>query len=287
MIQWFPGHMKKTLAEIKIHLKLVDIILIILDARIPISSMNLDLLKILNNKPVLILLNKMSLTDLNKNHLFENFFNNRDIETLLIDSKYKINIQKVFIKIKRLLSQKKYKYPTKTLKMMVVGVPNVGKSTFINCLAKRKATIVANKPSVTKKLQWINLPNNIKLLDTPGILYPKINYLQIAYSLGLCGCLKEEILPKEELVKYFLFYLKKYYCEKLKKNFFLNEIEIKEKDLLKTIIKKRYNEKIFFKNNYYDFIYQNNVIDKIFAEIRSLKISQVNLDLDLISLFKI
>ncbi|WBL31601.1 ribosome biogenesis GTPase YlqF [Candidatus Phytoplasma sacchari] len=286
LLQWFPGHMKKTLQKIKLNLKLVDIILIILDARIPISSMNFELLKIINNKPFLILLNKMSLADSDKNNLFVNFFNKKKIEILFIDSKNKINIDKIFVKIKKIFDTKnklKHYYIKNTIKLMIIGLPNVGKSTLVNCLAKKKVAITAKKPGITKKLQWISASNNIQLLDTPGILYPKINNYKIGYSLGICGCIKENLIPKEELVNYFLNYLKNYYPEKLKLFFNFDEKEIKEEiNLLKTLIQKRYNEKILNQNNYDSFINHNNIIEKIFSEFTSKKIQKINFDLNLL-----
>ncbi|WCA22247.1 ribosome biogenesis GTPase YlqF [Candidatus Phytoplasma oryzae] len=285
-IQWFPGHMKKTLQEIKINLRFIDIVLIILDSRIPISSMNFEFLKILNNKPFLVLFNKISLTDLDKNNIFVDFFNKKKIDTLLIDAKNKININKIFVKIKNILYKKnnlQHKYLRKRTRIMIIGIPNVGKSTLINCLAKKKSTLTSNKPGITKKLQWVNSLNNIQLLDTPGVLYPKINSYQISCSLSICGCIKTKLIPKEELIDYTLNYLKKYYLEKLKILFKFNNDEIQQKNLLEILINKRYKKQILMSENYDNFINKNNIITKIFSEITSKKIQKINFDLDLIS----
>jgi ribosome biogenesis GTPase A len=271
-IQWFPGHMKKTLQNINNYLKFIDIVLVILDARIPISSFNPELLKSLNNKPTLILLNKISLTDQNKNNLFLNFFQKKKLKILFIDAKYKINTKKIFPVIEKILKKKNTKYNPNLLKLMIVGIPNVGKSTLINCLTQKKITITANQPGSTKKLQWINLKENIKLLDTPGILYPKINNPKIGYVLGLCGCIKEKLISKEKLVDYALSYLKKYYFQKIKKHFNLNIEEIEKENLLKIILSKMYlNE-----------INKEKIINNIFYQIKNAKIKEINFDLDFV-----
>ncbi|MBP3059517.1 ribosome biogenesis GTPase YlqF [Texas Phoenix palm phytoplasma] len=275
-INWFPGHMKKTLEEIKNNLKLVDMVLIILDARIPFSSMNFELLKCLNNKPVLVLLNKMSLADSSKINIFIDFFKKENLFTLKIDAKERNNINLIIPKIKQIIKNYpfKKKRTNNLLKIMITGVPNVGKSTLINCLTKKKSTQTADKPGITKKLQWINLKDKIKLLDTPGVLYYKNLNLENSYSLCICGCIKDKIIPKEFLLNYFFPYLKKYYYENLKNCFKLSNEELNEEDLLSLIMKKNYN-------------YQNNISNKnqlfsvIIKKIKSGKLKKVNFDLNI------
>ncbi|MFR0367728.1 ribosome biogenesis GTPase YlqF [Candidatus Phytoplasma palmae] len=276
IINWFPGHMKKTFKEIKNNLKLVDMVLIILDARIPFSSMNFELLKSLNNKPVLILLNKSSLADSSKNKIFIDFFKKKNLFTLNIDAKERNNINLIIPKIKQII--KNYTFKKKRinnlLRIMITGVPNVGKSTLINCLVKKKSTQTADTPGVTKKLQWINLKDKIKLLDTPGVLYFKNLTIENGCSLSICGCIKDKMIPKEFVLNYFFSYLKKYYYENLKNCFNLSDEELKQEDLLTLIINKNYN----YQNNISN---KNQIFTMIIKKIKSGKIKKVNFDLNL------
>ncbi|TVY12226.1 ribosome biogenesis GTPase YlqF [Candidatus Phytoplasma pini] len=271
VVQSFPMHMHQAIKEIKNYLKLTDLVLFVVDARIPFSSMDFQLLKLINNKPVLLLLNKTLLTDSNRNEFFINFFAKKNIFTLNIDSKYNFNIDKIIFKIKDIFKKnfKKNKY---FLKLIVIGVPNVGKSTLINSLTKRKLLRTANKIGTTKKIQWISLNNNIKLLDTPGILLNKITDAKISYSLAICGCIRSDFLNKEKIINHFLPYLRHYYYMIFKKYFNLNDEEIKQEDLLQVL---------FFKQKNY-FINENQKINFIWDKIQ--KMSQINFDLDLILL---
>ncbi|MGI3136328.1 MAG: ribosome biogenesis GTPase YlqF [Candidatus Phytoplasma vitis] len=276
-IQWFPGHMSKTLKNIRNNLKFVDCILILLDARIPFSSMNFELLKLLNNKPFLILLNKSSLADLDKNSFFLDFFHQKKIlYTLNIDAKQKININKIYPKIREIFQYKGIKIK-KFLKFMIVGVPNVGKSTLVNCLAGKKLMKTANLPGVTKQIQWINLENNMKLLDTPGVLWPKFNYKEIGYSLAICGCIKENLFIKKEIIDYFLKYLQINYSHYLKKLFKLTDLDLETEISFQFLMTKTYN-------NVSDVDHskqENNLLLMIFKKIQSNKMPKVNYDLNL------
>ncbi|WP_284928109.1 ribosome biogenesis GTPase YlqF [Candidatus Phytoplasma sp. AldY-WA1] len=276
-IQWFPGHMSKTLKNIRNNLKFVDCILILLDARIPFSSMNFELLKLLNNKPFLILLNKSSLADLDKNSFFLDFFHQKKIlYTLNIDAKQKININKIYPKIREIFQYKGIKIK-KFLKFMIVGVPNVGKSTLVNCLAGKKLMKTANLPGVTKQMQWINLENNMKLLDTPGVLWPKFNYKEIGYSLAICGCIKENLFIKKEIIDYFLKYLQINYSHYLKKLFKLTDLDLETEISFQFLMTKTYN-------NVSDVDHskqENNLLLMIFKKIQSNKMPKVNYDLNL------
>lgn len=276
-IQWFPGHMSKTLKNIRNNLKFVDCILILLDARIPFSSMNFELLKLLNNKPFLILLNKSSLADLDKNSFFLDFFHQKKfLYTLNIDAKQKININKIYPKIREIFQYKGIKIK-KFLKFMIVGVPNVGKSTLVNCLAGKKLMKTANLPGVTKQMQWINLENNMKLLDTPGVLWPKFNYKEIGYSLAICGCIKENLFIKKEIIDYFLKYLQINYSHYLKKLFKLTDLDLETEISFQFLMTKTYN-------NVSDVDHskqENNLLLMIFKKIQSNKMPKVNYDLNL------
>ncbi|AYJ01277.1 ribosome biogenesis GTPase YlqF [Candidatus Phytoplasma ziziphi] len=276
-IQWFPGHMSKTLKNIRNNLKFVDCILILLDARIPFSSMNFELLKLLNNKPFLILLNKSSLADLDKNRFFLDFFHQKKfLHTLNIDAKQKININKIYPKIREIFQCKGIKIK-KFLKFMIVGVPNVGKSTLVNCLAGKKVMKTANFPGVTKQIQWINLENNMKLLDTPGVLWPKFNYKEIGYSLAICGCIKETLFIKKAIIDYFLKYLQINYSHYLKKLFKFTDLDLEQEISFQFLMTKTHN-------NISDVDYlkqENNLLLMIFKKIQSNKMPKVNYDLTL------
>ncbi|MEZ0180235.1 ribosome biogenesis GTPase YlqF ['Camptotheca acuminata' phytoplasma] len=277
-IQWFPGHMKKTLKDIQNNLKFVDCVLVILDARIPFSSMNFELLNLLNNKPVLVLFNKSFLVNLKENAFFVDYFNKKNINTLNIDAKARLNIEKIYPKIQDIL-KKNNRRIKKTLKFMIVGAPNVGKSTLINCLSKRKIAKTANLPGITRQMQWFHLTNNIMLLDTPGCLWPKFKYQEIGYSLSICGCIKENLLLKEEIVVYFLNYLKKHYPVYLRKLFNLNQIDLQKENLLQTIL-----DKINISQNSSSKM-DNLLLSFIFNKIKNNLSQKINYDLDLKYLF--
>ncbi|MDO8167877.1 ribosome biogenesis GTPase YlqF [Candidatus Phytoplasma melaleucae] len=274
-IKWFPDHMKETLKQIQNNLKLVDLILIVLDARIPFSSMNFELLKVLNNKSVLLLLNKVSLADMKKICIFTNFMRQKQIPTLPIDAKHKNNIDKIYPYIRQILKLKNPNFNKLTLKLMIVGVPNVGKSTLINCLSRRKVVKTANIPGITKRLQWINLNNKIRLLDTPGVLNYKLNTPEMSYALAICGCIKSTLFLKEPIINYSLTYLKKHYYQNLKKCFQLTDEDLQGDNLLNVIKKKN---RYLSKNNVPD---ENKVLDMILHKISNKEIDKVNFDLDL------
>ncbi|MDO8064212.1 ribosome biogenesis GTPase YlqF [Candidatus Phytoplasma bonamiae] len=274
-IQWFPGHMKKTFKEISQYLKIIDLILVILDARIPYSSVNWELLKTFNNKPFLLLLNKISLADMSNINIFKKFFENHKIPFLWIDSKIKINIHQIKPYIYRILKMKNPFWKHKILKLMITGMPNVGKSTFINCLANKKMVKTANIPGITKQMQWIKIGPRMKLLDTPGILYHKFNDPRIGYNLAICGCIKSTLYPKLPIVEYLLTYLKKNYYQNLQKCFKLNEQELELPNLWYKIAQKNL---YLTKNKILD---ENKVLDMILYKISNGFIGPVNFDLHL------
>ncbi len=201
MIQWYPGHMAKAKREIKENLKLVDLVYFVLDARLPNSSFNEDILEVVENKPILYLYNKSTLADLNK-------LNKSSVKEpyLIIDALKMKNVNKIFAKSKEILADllaKKQKdgYRNYQIKVMVIGIPNVGKSTLINSLVGRKKASTNPKPGHTRRLDWIKLKEDILLLDTPGVLWPKLEQ-NASYSLALSGAVKEEVVKKEPLAHY-------------------------------------------------------------------------------------
>ncbi len=203
-INWYPGHMKKTRESLEKSLHLVDIVFEILDARIPKSSRNPQIDDILKNKPRLVILNKSDLSDDNINNKWLEYLRKDNIEIILFDSTKNKDINKMMTAANKLLKDKMDKLTerglgNRAIRAMIVGVPNVGKSTFINTVSGRSGAKVGNRPGVTKSNQWIKLKGNIELLDTPGILWPKFEDKEIGLNLALTGAIKDEILDIETL----------------------------------------------------------------------------------------
>lgn len=243
-IQWYPGHMNKAKNEIQEKLKLVDIVFVLLDARIPVSSLNPMLDKILNNKPKLYLLTKCDMADKNKTKIWVNKFLNDGITALPIDSLTGYNVKKIEGIAKGVLKEKLEKEKAKGMKersirAMIVGIPNVGKSTLINKLANKKVTLVGNKPGVTKAQQWIRLNQGIDLLDTPGVLWPKFEDKNVGINLALTGAIKDEIIPKDDLSLALISFLRDNYPSSLSRyNISCERLEaISNIDVLDEIIK--------------------------------------------------
>ena len=229
-IQWFPGHMAKAKREIKEHIKQVDLVIELKDARIPYSSTNPMVDEIVNNKPRLILLNKSNLADKNVTKRWMDYYKEKGILSLDIDSISGYNI-KNFVKYCNLalkdvfLTREKKGIKSKQIKALIIGIPNVGKSTLINTLAKRKAVKVGDKPGVTKSQTWIKVTDDLFLLDTPGILWPKFEDQMVGLKLAMAGSIKDEILDMEYVCKEAISYISKKYPEYLKNRFNLEEID--------------------------------------------------------------
>ena len=224
-IQWFPGHMQKARRQMEEQLKLVDIIIELRDARIPDASANPILQELAPNKPRLIILNKSDLADENLNKLWLNKFEH----CLLIDSTSD-NLSKIVVnEVKEILKDKLEKAKArgirkKVLRAMVVGIPNVGKSTFINNIVKKKAAKVENRPGVTRSLQWIKINEDVELLDTPGVLWPKFDNQDDARLVALVGSINDEVITDlNELVSFGLKYIVSKYPGLLSKRYNIDE----------------------------------------------------------------
>lgn len=223
-IQWFPGHMAKAKREISEKIKLVDLVIELKDARIPYASTNPMIHEIIGNKPRLILLCKSSLADSNITKQWMEYYASKGIISLDIDciTGYHIkDIQQAAFKALEEVFAKRLKkqITSKTIKAMVLGIPNVGKSTLINTLARRKATTVGDRPGVTKNQTWIKITDDLYLLDTPGILWPKFEDQSVGLKLAMCGSIKDEILDLNQLVLYSLEYLATYYPKYLEERY--------------------------------------------------------------------
>lgn len=223
-IQWFPGHMSKARRQVQENIKYVDFVTVLVDARLPFSSQNPMLTKIVGDKPKLMILNKVDLADKSRTKEWCTFFESQGIKTLSINSKEQSTVKKVTIAAKelmanKLIKQKERGIQTETLRTMIIGIPNAGKSTLMNRLAGKKIAVVGNKPGVTKGQQWLKTNKDLEILDTPGILWPKFEDQLIGMKLALTGAIKDQLLPMDEVTIFGLNYFKKHYPERLKKRF--------------------------------------------------------------------
>lgn len=240
VINWYPGHMKKTKEQILTDLKLIDIIIEILDARAPKSSQNPDVKEYCKNKKKIVVLNKSDLADENATNMWIKYYENNNIPCIKVESTTGKGLNEVINQIKRLYSEIENKYKEKgrigrTAKVMILGIPNVGKSTFINSLAKRSVVKVGNIPGVTKGKQWIRIDDDIELMDTPGMLWPKLNDDAVAMHLAFLNTIGERAIDDEEIAYCLLEYLVENYKGKIEARYDINinnlddTLEIREK----------------------------------------------------------
>ena len=222
-IQWYPGHMTKTRRQIEADLKLVDAVCEIVDARIPISSRNPDIDSICGNKPRIIVLNRMDLADPEATKRWIAYFRSKGMAALATDCKSKKGIASFQPAIRSVLREKiernAAKGMNKPLRIMIVGIPNVGKSTFINQISGRKGAKAENRPGVTRGKQWVTVDSGLLLLDTPGILWPKFEDPNVGMMLAYTGAVKENVIDNEELAAFLMTLLWKYYPETVKQRY--------------------------------------------------------------------
>ena len=242
MIQWYPGHMAKSKKEISYNLKLVDVVYELVDARIPKSSRNPDIDDIIKNRKRLILLNKADLADDVITDLWIEYFRKEGIEAVKVNSIMGFGFQEIKEATNKvcqdILDKKKQKGMIPRLRGMIVGIPNVGKSTFINKLIGGKRAKTGDKPGVTRALHWIKTPY-FDLLDTPGILWPKFEDKKVGIMLAITGAIKDEILDIEEIALNLISILKNYYPNYLLSRYKIGKIIDEDFELLKEIGKKR------------------------------------------------
>ena len=227
-INWFPGHMAKTRKQITEDLKLVDVVIEILDARIPISSQNPEIQKIIQNKKKVIVLNKCDLSDENENRKWMEYFIKQGNRAVLVDSNTGKGINDVIKQIQLTMADEMKKLSEKgrigrKIRVMIVGIPNVGKSSFINRITKKNSAEVGNKPGVTKQKQWIRINEEIELMDTPGVLWPKLGSEEVALNLAYTGTIKDDILQITEIAYCLTNFLLKNYKDKLLNRYSLEE----------------------------------------------------------------
>ena len=250
-INWYPGHMAKTRRQIIEDLKLIDVVIELLDARIPISSRNPEIKKITENKRKIILLNKSDLSDEIENKKWLEKLS-KEAPTILTDSNTGRGVDKVSKKIEVIMEdeiqrQKERGRINKTIRIMILGIPNVGKSSFINRISKKAKLEVANRPGVTKSKQWIRIGKNQELLDTPGVLWPKFENKEISLNLAFTGTIKDDILETTEIAYELLKVLYINYTKNLQDRYKITDEELKDLEnkqnhiyeLMKLIARKR------------------------------------------------
>ena len=266
VINWYPGHMAKTKREIKEKIDLIDVVFEVIDARIPFSSKNKEIDELIKNKPRILIMTKTDLCDMDMSLKWKSYYENMGYKVVMVDLINNKNINNIFNITNEMALELNEKRKLKGMKprkirILILGIPNVGKSTLINRLVGKKATNVGNKPGITKKLEWIRINNDLELLDTPGILWPKLDGENIALNLASMTAIKEEILNKEEIAIYIVNTMMKLYPNNIKERYNID----KEKDIVEILDK--IGRKIgAIKNNETDYDKVYNVILKDLRE---------------------
>lgn len=278
IVNWYPGHMVKTKREIGELLKIIDVVIEIVDARIPISSHNKDIEEFTKDKKNIIVFNKYDLCDKNKTLEFIKYYEGLGYNVVTCDSKNSDSHKNVLKVINNLMMKTNAKRKEKGLlekrvKVLIVGVPNVGKSTLINKLAGRKIAAVENKPGITKNIATIKIGDKIDLLDTPGILWPKITTEEVAFNLGSMSIIKEDILPIDKVALHILRKLDKNYKDILSKEVGVKEYNEDEIDEVYSVISRYKGIKIIDGEPDY-----NRVSEMILNLIKSEKIKGITFD---------
>lgn len=244
-IQWFPGHMTKAQRMIEENLSMVDAVCEILDARIPYSSRNPDIDRLAGDKPRLVILNRVDLADPQMTARWRKYFESRGLAILETDAKSGKGVGSFAPAVRRLLKDKLAAYEAKgqvgrPLRVIILGIPNVGKSTFINRVAGRKAAIAGDKPGVTRGKQWINIDQGLDLLDTPGILWPKFDSQEVGEMLAITNAIKADVLDKETLGANFMLRLRELYPKAIEERYkFVPDPDMNGFELLEQAAKKR------------------------------------------------
>ena len=271
-IQWFPGHMSKARRQVQENLKFVDFVTVLVDARLPLSSQNPMLTKIVGEKPKLMILNKVDLADPVATKEWQDYFESQGIKTLATNSKEQSTVKKVTDAAKSLMAdkiarQKERGIQIETLRTMIIGIPNTGKSTLMNRLAGKKIAVVGNKPGVTKGQQWLKTNKDLEILDTPGILWPKFEDEEVALKLALTGAIKDQLLPMDEVTIFGLNYFKEHYPAVLQERFKQMDLEQEAPEIIMEM-----TQKMGFREDY-DRFYQLFVKD-----VRDGKLGRYTLD---------
>lgn len=243
-VQWFPGHMAKARRQIHEKLGLIDVVIELLDARLPLSSQNPMIHEIIQDKPRIVLLNKADLADPRANRAWVTYFQSQGVTAITVNSQTGDGLQQITKEAQRIVEPKLQKlidkgFNPRAIRAMILGIPNVGKSTLINKLANKTIAQTSDKPGVTKKQQWIKVGTEMELLDTPGILWPKFDDEEIGYRLAVSGAIKEEVFDFETAGYYLAKFLRSNYEDLLKTRYNLEEVPEEPFEILEEIGKKR------------------------------------------------
>lgn len=246
-IQWFPGHMTKTKRKIQASLKLVDIVAEIIDARIPVSSHNPDLDKLIQGKPRIVLMNKCDMADRAQTDRWVEYYRKKNIVAIPVDCKTGKGLNRFIPTVRDVLSDKIKKWEAKGMRnrsihIMVVGIPNVGKSSFINKMAKKDSARVEDRPGVTRGNQWFSIGQGMELLDTPGVLWPKFDDPEVGEKLAFTGAVKDQVMDTELLAFRLLEVMCRFPTQQFIERFKLQNVDLESVeayDLLELIARKR------------------------------------------------
>ena len=275
-VQWYPGHMTKAKRQMQEDIKLIDLIIELVDARVPLSSRNPDIDELGKNKARLILLNKADLADERQNEAWKNFFQAKGFFVVKVDSRSGAGMKAIQAAISEACKEKterdrKIGIKNRPIRAMVVGIPNVGKSTFINTFAGKACAKTGNRPGVTKGKQWIKLNKSVELLDTPGILWTKFEDQEVGMRLAYVGSIKDDILNMEELSLNLIDFLRQYYPGVLERRYQISE-EGKPVEVLEAIARARGCLK---KGEELDYAKASGIL---FDDFRSGKIGRITLE---------
>lgn len=277
LVQWFPGHMTKARRLIEENLKLVDIVVELLDSRIPLSSSNPIITSLVGSKPHIIVLNKADLSDPVITHEWLEFYKRMGKTAIAIDSVKGKNLKELTQAIGQLTQKQTSKFAAhgakpRNARAMIVGIPNVGKSSLINRLSNTIAAKTENRPGVTRAKQWIRISKNIDLLDMPGLLWPKFDDPTVGLRLAFSGAINDDIFDKEQVARLLLAYLQEHYPSALLNRFKLEELPEDTNELFELIGKKR---GCLVKGGHID---EEKVVTIIFTDFRSGKLGRISLE---------